>query len=121
MFVSTLSTMDGFKLTTSNGEEIVINLIRTAGVNTATIGIDCDRSIDIKKIESTITVLERVKRDLIQEIDRLTMDYNNVMRNKAIDRSKNHKRKFNKQPDNYTKQFPSDDIESKKLPIYGRD
>jgi len=31
MFISTLSTADGFKLTLPDGEEIQINLMRTAG------------------------------------------------------------------------------------------
>ena len=107
MFSSTLSSMDGFKLTTKDGEEIIINLIRTAGVNMATISIDCEDSTVIEKIESTVPVLERVKSDLIKEIDRLTLEYNRHNRNKVVHRKR---RDYPKQPaNNETKKFPSED------------
>lgn len=83
MFISMLSTLDGFKLTLPNGGEVKINLVRTAGMNVATLSIDCPDDVLIEKTESTLPELERVKQELIQEIDKLTIEYNPLVREKA--------------------------------------
>ena len=108
MFVSTLSIMDGFKLTLPNGEEISINLIRTAGMNVATISIDCEDNVLIEKTESTLPQLEKVKQELLDEINKLTSEYTPLLKNKKETKISNKKRKFTKQPKcNQNKPFQS--------------
>lgn len=110
MFVSTLSTMDGFKLTLPNGEEVDINLIRTLSFNVATISIDCPDDILIEKTESTIDTLERVRQDLLSDIDRLQSEKSRLYRKKNGTNEKvtyKKKRGSNQPYNNKSKKFPS--------------
>lgn len=113
MFISMLSTQDGFKLTLPDGEVININLLRTAGINVATIGIDCPKDVKIEKVDSNVPDLERVKVDLLKEIDRLTADYNPLVKGRGIASNKKkatvqYKNKSRQPVHNESKKFPSE-------------